>query len=117
MDLDYKALSFGLQALNTFGLIVVGVYSWISNRHKANASSIEAVKDQVLEDMTKIESRFARVESEIRHLPTHNDMGAVYERVNEVAETLSALQGQLQQMNSGVQMIHQYLLNQNQGKR
>ena len=114
-DIDYKALSFYLQLANSLGVVLVAIYAWISNRHKANASAIKEVSDSILEDMSVIEARFARIESEIKHLPTHNDMGAVYERINTVAETLSALSGEIRQMNAGLKLIHTHLLSKNGG--
>lgn len=111
VEVDYKALSFYLQLANTLGLVLVAIYSWNASRHKANASAIESLRDSVLTDMTLVQSRFATLESEIKHLPTHSDIGAVHEKINDVAKVLSTMNGEIIQMNSGMKLIHQYLLN------
>lgn len=117
MDLDYKALTFAHQIGNSFGLIAFGIYSWISNRHKANTTAIETINKSIVEDRTSIEKRFTQLEADIKHALTHDDLELVYQRINEMASTLSNLEGHFSQINQGVTMIHQYLLDQGSGKK
>jgi len=115
-EVDYKALTFYLALLNTLGTIATFIYAWFSNKHKANASAIEKLSKSMMDDARVIEGRFTKVESDIKHLPTIQDIGSVYERVNAIATTLSKMQGEVGQINSGLNLLHTHLLNSGKGR-
>tara|TARA_B100000287_G_C20639422_1_gene782923 strand:- start:175 stop:513 length:339 start_codon:yes stop_codon:yes gene_type:complete len=107
-NIDYKALSFWLAFVQTAGTIMVFAYAWITNRQKVNASAIKAIND----DIKKIDKRLIQVESDVEHLPTHQDMAAIHNRINETAEGVNHINGQVTQINQQTQLIVQHLLNQ-----
>lgn len=115
-DLDYKALSFYLALINSFGVVLCFGYTWQSNKHKANQSAIKDLSDVVAADAKVIEGRFSKIESEIKHLPTIQDIGSVYERVNAIAGTLSKLEGEVGQINNGLHLLHAHLLSSAKGR-
>ena len=111
-DLNYEAANFWGQAANYLLTAVVGAYAWLTNRHKANAAAIAALEETHSSDMNALDGRLIKVETELRHLPTHEHIAEVYERLNGVADAVAELNGQLKQINTGLQLIHQHLLSQ-----
>lgn len=108
---DYKALSFWFHVMEVICIAGLGIYSWFSNRHKANADAIDHVEQSVTAKLGSLNNRVLSVESELKHLPTHSDIGALYDRINRVGESMSTVEGKLQQINNSLNLIHDHLLN------
>jgi DNA repair exonuclease SbcCD ATPase subunit len=110
-ELDYKALGFLLQAIQLVGTIAGFVWVIISNRQKANASAIETLRAEVDEDTEQLGNRLTRLEAQMEHMPGHEDLGEIHSRVNETAQRLTSMEGELKQMNHTMQLMHRHLLN------
>lgn len=110
MDTDYKALSFWLQVGQAVITGLVFVYVWITNRQKANTAAIETMRDEIGNELNEIDDRLIRVEKDIEHLPTHEDMAKLHERVNEANENIKHISGQLTQIDYTMKMVNKYLL-------
>lgn len=54
--------------------------------------------------------RLARVEQDVLHAPTDDDMKRLHERIDSVAGTLKGLEGQFTGANHTLQLIHSYML-------
>ena len=54
--------------------------------------------------------RLARVEQDVMHAPTDDDMKRLHERIDGVAGTLKGLEGQFTGANHTLQLIHSYML-------
>jgi len=110
-ETDYKALTFYLHVFEFICIGVVGVYTWLVNRHKANADAIGDLGKALRTEMNELDDRVIRVEKSIEHLPTHKDIEQLNRRIDDVAQEVRKLEGTLVQVNNSVQMIHQHLLN------
>lgn len=108
---DYKALAFWFDLIQVVIMAVIGLYAWLSNRHKANSSSIETMRTELSTELNEIDDRLIRVEKDVQHMPTHEDMAKLHSRVNETAQRLTSMEGQLMQINNTVQLMHKHLLN------
>jgi hypothetical protein len=104
---DYKAAAFWFQVVQAILTAVVFLYVWLTNRHKVNSSSIADLS----KELNEIDVRLIRVEKDVQHMPTHEDMGAIHNRVNETAQRLTSMEGELKQINNTMQLMHKHLLN------
>lgn len=109
--IDYKALAFWIQAAQFFGTIIGFIWLIISNKQKANASAIEAVDHKVEKETKTLDSRLTKIETKLQHMPGHDDLGEIHTRVNEAAQRLTSMEGELKQMNNTMQLMHRHLLN------
>lgn len=126
MDLsqfDYEAAKFWMGILQLFGLAALAVYTHITSKSKANATTINTVRqdmensyDHVEERVSRAERRLDVFESRMENAPTHADLSKVYDRLNDVAEDLSGVSGQMRALSHQLSMVNQYLLNQKGGQ-
>lgn len=107
MDIDYRAAGFWFQLGQALITAAVFLYVWVTNRHKANASSI----DDLSTDLGEMDDRLIRIEKDVEHMPTHRDMEKLYNRFNDTAQRLKEVEGQLKQINNTMQLMHKHLLN------
>src|SRR5690606_20995952 len=88
MGLDYKALAFWLQFVQVAATGLVFLYVWITNRQKANSQAIKEMRDDISRELNELDDRLIRVEKDIEHLPTHDDMAKLHARINETGEAI-----------------------------
>ena len=110
-ELDYRALKFWFDIVQVVIILAFAVYTWMLSRYKANESSIVSVREQLYLRLKKIDERVALLESDLAHAPSHEDMAALHSQINDAAQKLTSVQGELKQMNSTMQLMHQHLLN------
>lgn len=105
---DWNAYRFVFDVLQTLFMAALGIYAWWTSRSRATTSAINQVEIR----MEELNRRVDKVEHDISHLPDHDDIGDIHEKVNQVATTMSNVQGELGQMNKTLGLINEYLLNQ-----
>ena len=91
----------------------IGIYVWISRRFSAKAEEVNDVKTNV----ATIAERVTRLETDMAHALSHEDLGAVYDRINDVGDQVANISGKMDGVKGAVDMIQEYLLNGNGGKR
>lgn len=121
MDLpqfDYEAAKFWMGFIQLVGLVALFVYTHITNKSKANAGAINTVRrdmesmyDHLEERVSRAERRQDVFESRMESAPTHADLSKVYDRLNDAAEEISGVSGQMRQLSHQLSMVNQYLLN------
>lgn len=123
MALDQiKEWTFYMQAAQF--VIMIGGFIWValSNKQKANTAAIEdltrvtatAISDlrkDVDEETEKLGNRITKLETKLEHMPGHEDLGDIHSRVNEAAQRLTSMEGELKQMNNTMHLMHQHLMN------
>lgn len=106
-DLDYKAWSFFLSAVNSFGVLGTIIYVHLTSKQKANAASIE----QTNQNHNTLTTRVVRVEKTLEHMPSHDDIKALDRRISELAQLVTRMDGVMGQMNRTIIRVDDYLLN------
>lgn len=121
---DYGAMRFFLDAAQALGLLVLFVYTWITQRSKANRNLIDQVEQKHDERGEELEGRMKRVEhdvgllhQQVQQVPTHYDLGRVYERLNGVSEQVENLSGQFSGLSHQLSLISQHLLSNDRDRR
>ena len=109
-NLDYKALGFWLQFAQVVATVIVFFYVWLTNRQKANSTAIDQMRVTFDDKFNSLDDRVIRVEKDIEHLPTHEDMAKLHTRINETGESLKHIDGKLTQIDRTTQMINQYMI-------
>ncbi|WP_428242973.1 hypothetical protein [Gynuella sp.] len=61
------------------------------------------------------EKRLTRFESELRHVPNHDDLKDIHSRLDNVSESLSEIKGKTQASSNQLSLIYQHLLNTSKG--
>lgn len=105
--MDYDAARFWWEVGMTLGLVANFAYQVIVARSKANRDAIVRVDGRV----SIIEHRLAQLETDVRHLPDHEDLSAIHEKVNVVAGTMGEVRGELAAINRTLSLINEHLLN------
>lgn len=104
--IDWDAARFSLDVLALAFAGGAALYTWVSNRRTATKAAIDRVDERV----SRTEERVSAVENDVRHLPSHEDLGHLHEKVNEVGLSVNRLGGELEGMNRTLSLIHQSLL-------
>jgi Protein of unknown function (DUF2730) len=118
---DYNLFRMVMDILQIVGLLAVAIYAWITSRHKANADAIGQLNEmrqkenkEIRAELNEIDDRVIKVEEGVSHLPTHDDVTVLHQRVSNCAQEITKLDGTLIQVNNNVQMISSHLLNKGQ---
>lgn len=120
---DYEAARFWMGFLQLAGLAALFAYTHITNKSKANTTAINVVREDLEDHHRQLEERVARserrqdvFESKLDGAPTHQDLSRVYGRLNDVAEDLSGVSGQMRALSHQLSMVNNYLLNNKGGQ-
>jgi tetrahydromethanopterin S-methyltransferase subunit G len=65
-----------------------------------------------LDDSSTLRERVAGLEHMASQMPNHDDIGKVYERVNELSEQVGHIAGEMGAMRRAVEMVQGFLLQQ-----
>lgn len=96
--IDYKALSFWLDALWKVGTVIGLVVLWLGQRSKANAAAIEDHEgrlDVIDRDLVAIKERMS-------HQPTHDDLQLLHDRISKVNDTVSGLRADVSAVSESI---------------
>lgn len=89
---------------------VLGIYVWLSNRHRVTEDRITALEDEVGKRLDRHGQRLSRVEEAMANAPNHGHIGEVYERLNAVHGQLQELIGTVGALTRQMQLINEHLL-------
>lgn len=108
MDADWTRLGFNIT--QTVITAAIGIYVWLSNRHRAMKQDIDHVDERV----DALKDRLVRVESAVEHMPDHQSLGRVHNRIDQVGQGLKGVEAEIKSMNHTVQLIQQHLMGKGQ---
>lgn len=104
--MDYGAYTFWIN----LALIVIsgaqGVYIWINRRHEVTDARMKEV--EIVQ--ADFQNKLTQMESDIRHLPTHQDIHALLKTMSDFGAQVGELTGKLGGLNRAVDLINQHLL-------
>ncbi|MDH5785341.1 MAG: DUF2730 family protein [Chromatiales bacterium] len=107
MDLDYGQFRIWFDLVQTFVMVALAIYTWIVNRTKVNKAAIDRVDNRVI----RLQERVTLLENDVRHLPNHDDLGDIHEKVNTIASGMGKIEGELTALNRTLGLINDHLLN------
>ncbi len=113
INFDFNFWTLSLLLLN----FALALFVALSNRHKAAAEELKAVKDSLHADIKKIDQqvteqgqRLAAIESDVENGITKEDLAAVYDRVNEVIQATLPMTGRLEEISKSMDRIDKHLI-------
>lgn len=120
-----KELQTWLSIINTLVIWAAAVYTWLTNRNRVTNERITgmqtSLEDKVATLRTEMDhhldshaDRLTRVESDLKHAPTDEDIKRLHARIDDMAGDVKELGGEFKGAKHTLQLIHQYLL---QGKQ
>ena len=103
---DYRLLDFWWNIIQTAILAVIALYTWLVNRTKANRAAITVVNEKV----DGLHYRVTIIEHELEHLPGNETISRLHSRIDQVAQGVRHLEGEMKQINQTLHLIQQDLL-------
>lgn len=117
MGFDYPAMKFWWDVFITICLVSIAIYSWIKGRHAANAQDIDRVREWVRTELDIVDGhhqtlrdRVAKVEGELAHVPTHDQIAKLAAQLGNLHGDLSKAIGGLEAMTHQMALVQKHLL-------
>jgi uncharacterized protein Yka (UPF0111/DUF47 family) len=107
--IDYKAWHFWFGVGQYAIAVALWIYTWMSNRQKAQAGDLARTR----QDVGKIETRVVKLET---GTITFQELGKVYDRINEVSDQVSEMSGSVKGIERAVDRIQEYLMKNGEGR-
>lgn len=119
--MEVKDLQTWLQITNTLVIWMAAIYTYFANRNRVTNERISALQanlqariESIRGDMDhRLDSqadRLSRVEKDLEHAPSHDDLKRMHARMDEVAGALHGLQGEFKGASNTLHLIHSYLM-------
>ena len=99
---DFK---IALQVINMIATFGVGIYVWISTQDKVTNKRISDLEDKVDGRIDNYAERIARVEQDLSHAPTHEDLKRLHARIDQIDQRLSRMEGEFKTQGDLLRMI------------
>ncbi len=127
INFDFNFWTLSLLLLN----FALALFVALSNRHKAAAEELQAVKSSLQNDIKSVQSdvkgidrqvaeqgqRLATIESDVENGITKDDLSAVYNRINDTnksiadqRESIGEMGGQLKEISKSMERLDQHLI-------
>lgn len=117
MSPDYEALKFYLSLLNVLGVLVVGIYTWWTNRDRATQAAIAAVREELSERLDIVVdrvhtavARVAEVEHDVSERLKLSDLADLYQGMNTLGREMGAMTAELKAVSRQMAIHSEYLL-------
>ncbi|MEX3614742.1 MAG: DUF2730 family protein [Burkholderia gladioli] len=108
--MDIKLLELIVSIIQFVFTAGIGFYVYISNQDKVTNDRITVLESDVDTRIDQHSERIARLEEAVDHFPTHEDLGELHTRINDVAKGVNTLTGEVKGIQNTLTLIHQYLL-------
>lgn len=103
---DYDAMRFWWDVLISALLGVNILYTWITNRSKANTEKIDQLEVRHNSELKEIKDKIGNMEGRLQLAIGSNDLKPVFERLNGMDRQLSEIGGKMHTLD----LIHEILM-------
>lgn len=86
--MDYAALGFWWKVFITLMNAGVWLYLYLLNRNRVTNERIGKMEEVMTHTMGTHSNRISRLEKDVSHSPTHNDLGNIHERMTGLEHRL-----------------------------
>jgi len=119
---------FWLEALTLLGVMGNMLYTFITNRSKANTKAIKELRghidvrtESISERVDTIELDVRELRTDLRHLPDEDDIKRLHQRIDGVAQGMTRLEGShdahMRAINKNLDLINTHLLSRELGEQ
>lgn len=103
------------QVIWTFATAITSYLLWRAAKQQAKErkekQELEGFQESTVKDLRKLGRDIDRLEGEIRHLPTHEDIRRLTEKIEGTNKALSEMIGEFRAINTTVKLVNQHLMN------
>ncbi|MEW4983086.1 MAG: DUF2730 family protein [Cycloclasticus sp.] len=104
--MDVEKIGLAIKVLE-FALVVSGcIYAWWNSKTRATKQGFDEVNGRV----NGHENRLNLIKQRLDSSPSHKEIGEVHQRVDQIGQAVTGIQGEMKQMNNTLQLIQQSLL-------
>lgn len=103
--MDIPSLALAVSAANFFLNWGIGFYVHLVSKNKVTNDRISKLEGDFDARMDGQGERIARLEAQMRVVPTHDDLGKLYDKVNATANNVASMAGQLNGINENLRLI------------
>lgn len=106
----WDALRLGFDVF--YALVIGGcsLYVFFTERKRVTQEKLEAELKAVDDKIASHDTRITRVESDVRHIPTHADIGGVYQELRTVNGGVKELNGEMKALRGQVELMTKHML-------
>lgn len=98
--------------VQTIGIIIIGIYTFSLRHGIANKKSIEELEIELV----AAKSRMVALENRLESAPTHQDLGNLHDRINDLSGAVRELVGVMSGVQRSLDRVEDKLMNEG-GKR
>ena len=102
-----QAVWWVIQVIWAFGALL---FSWYLRSVAKTAKETNTYRENVRDQLADKERRITELENKIPHLPTHEDISNLVNKLGETNERLAHIMGEFKAMSHTVDMVNKYLL-------
>ena len=103
--------------IKTWMLVILGLWSaglsivvWLRKPGEDASSAVKDLRDEITAELGQVNSRLTKIETEIEHMPTSEELAELEGTVKQINERTAAQSEALKAVASAVARIENYLL-------
>lgn len=103
---EYENFRMIFDVIQALTIVALFVYTWISNKNKANQSAINLVDTRV----SDLGNRTSSLETRMDHMPSDQHIQDIHEKINELAKCQAESLGEQKATTRQLEQINEHLL-------
>jgi len=104
--MDVEKIGLAIKVLE-FALVVSGcIYAWWNSKTRATKQGFDEINVRLNDHANRINL----MDQQLDNAPGHREIGEVHNRVDQIGQAVTGIQGEMKQMNNTLQLIQQSLL-------
>jgi hypothetical protein len=119
--MEPKDIQLWMSIINTLVIWAAAIYTFLANRNRVTNERITSLQGSLTRNIDSLRAdvdrrldthaeRLTRVESDLKHAPTDEDIKRLHARIDDMAGSLGELSGEFKGANHTLQLIHAYML-------
>ena len=110
MEYDLNQVKILFDIASSVVVMAVAIYVWFINRTDANKKKIEELEKDIDGRLDDHAERLTGIEVSIDHLPDNKAVERIHNRIDQVAQATTRIEGILSMVQGNTQMLHQHQL-------
>jgi len=102
-----QSYSWAMDAIQSVGMVLLGWYGWMMKKEMADAALLRAMQ----EELAKTQQELALLKQSSHNAPTHQDLGDLHNRINELSGAVRELVGVMSGVQRSLNRVEDKLIN------
>lgn len=115
--MDYQNAKLLFDIIQTLLIAAIGIMNWLNNRQRVTTAAIAKLENGIDGRLDDQSTRLTRVEQDLKHAPTRHDFLSLTQHMDALNGELKEMKGEMHGVKTTLHLIHQYLLDRNNGPR